>query len=95
MNIAASGLSSGNKIATYHENRTQRKTDLTFYSKGQLKNHIEILEMELEAKIKELETRNHFLENENHEQRVELIGYRMKIINEYKEDKGAFMHVAS
>jgi hypothetical protein len=95
MNLAASGLSSGNKIATYHENRTQRKTDLTLFSKGQLKKHIEMLELEMEAKIKELETRNHFLENDNRRLRTELIARRLESINKYKETDQPFMEIAS
>jgi hypothetical protein len=48
MNTAASGLSSGNKIATYQENRASRKTDLTFFTKGMLKRHIESQDFEIE-----------------------------------------------
>jgi hypothetical protein len=50
MNTAASGSLSGNKISTYQSNIANDKTDLTFYSKGQLRKHIDLLEMEADMK---------------------------------------------
>jgi uncharacterized protein HemX len=84
MNLAASGLSSGNKIATYHENRTQRKTDLTLFTKGQLRKHIESLEEKLESKDEEFSE----LQEKYRELRNKHLILQTEFINRFPEDKG-------
>jgi hypothetical protein len=66
MLTAASGSLSGNQISSYHENRASRKTDLTFYSKGQLKQHIESLESEA------------FYRQKKYDETIEMLGSEIK-----------------
>jgi hypothetical protein len=108
-----SGSPSEVKNLTYQSNKAQR-TDLTHFSKGQLRKEIDLLYLEMELmerkhkegmeiimngksqlKIKELETRNHFLENDNRKLRTELIARRLESINKYKETDQPFMEIAS
>jgi hypothetical protein len=101
MKYSCVGVPSGSKASTYHENKDSVNQsslpDRTYMTKRQLNKLIDIIEMEKNkalSKIRELETKNHFLENDNRRLRTEVIDNRMQDIKEYRQSKDAFMQIA-
>lgn len=101
MKYSCVGVPSGSKASTYHENKDSidhsSLPDRTHMTKRQLNKLIDIIWMEKNkalSKASELETKNHFLENDNRRLRTEVIDTRMQGINEYRQSKDAYMQIA-
>jgi hypothetical protein len=95
MFTAASGLSSGNQVSTYQQNRTNanQMIDLTHKTNGQLKKAYQLLFLECE-RFKSQASKVPELEKENDMLRKKLLAFQTMEINSLKEKIQPVMKIA-